>query len=413
MNRFRTLIPWIKQKNIIQPIINKANGCYIYENKKKLVDFTSGLMVVNLGHNNKYIYQGFNKYQDMGVGYLSSSFSTYEREKLSERLVDVSSLNEGKVFYTNGGADANETAMFISLEKSKNNKNRILSFNKSFHGGSTIMSSIVGGDDRKKNKEYYYDKEKLNLYPYISNPLISDNGMFSLKEIEYEFRKGDVSAILLEGSSGSAGIHLYPKNYLKKVRSLCDKYDVILICDEVMSGFGRTGTFFAYQNENQNILPDMITCAKGLTSGYVPFGAVIINKKISDYYNNRELNQGLTYFGHVLGCTIANNCLDLYLKNDKEIINNVNYKGIMMNYLGKKFKYESDIIKDYRTNGFLGCFELQTDINNINKIKNNLYQNNIFCFMRNNYIFTAPPLIIGEKLLIETMYKINDCINNI
>lgn len=407
MNRFRTLIPWIIQNNIKQPLINKADGCFIYENKKKIVDFTSGLMVVNLGHNNKYIYDGFKKYINLGISYLPSSFSTYEREKLSDRLIDIANINNGKVFYTNGGADANETAMFLSLENSLPNRNRILSLSNSFHGGSTIMSSIIGGDNRKRNKEYYYDRKKLNLYPHISNPKINDCGLSSLREIEYEFRKNDVSAILLEGSSGSAGIFLYPKHYLRNVRNLCDKYDVILICDEVMSGFGRTGTFFAYQNKEQDIKPDIITCAKGLTSGYVPFGAVIVNERISEYYNYTELNQGLTYFGHLLGCTVANNCLDLYLENNQELINDVNYKSIIMDYLGKNFKNDNELIKDYRTNGFLGGFELDTCNDNMNKIKEQLYKNDIFCFSRNNYIFTAPPLIINEKLLIETMMKIN------
>lgn len=414
MNKIRTLLPWIKQRNIINPMINKAHNCYIYEKNKKIVDFTSGLMVVNLGHNNKYIYEGFNKHMNTGIGYLPSSFSTYERDKLSSRLIDISNLRNGRVFYTNAGADANESAIFFSLEYSsyinQEVKTRVLSFKNSFHGGSSIVSSLIGGDERKIRKELYYDTKNLNLEAILTNPIISDNGLSSLNQIEIEFKKGNVCSILLEGSSGSAGIYLYPENYLKKIRTLCDKYNVILICDEVMSGFGRTGTFFAYQNKEQNILPDIVTCAKGLTSGYAPLGAVIINNKISDYFDDNICYNGLTYFGHTLSCTIANRCLDLYLKNDMEIINNVNYKSIILENLAKMYKNNNNLIKDYRTNGFLGCFELNTNESQMNIIKNNLYNNNIFCFSRGNFIFTAPPLIIDNDLLIDTMNKINKCI---
>lgn len=405
MNTLKTLIPWIKQRNLIQPLINKADGCYIYNNKNKIVDFTSGLMVVNLGHNNKYIYKGFNTHIKSGIGYLPSTFSTYERDKLSDRLIDISNFPNGKVFYTNGGADANESAIFFSLEVNSNKeKMRTISFKKSYHGGSSILTSLIGGDERKYKKELYYNSRDFNAESILSNPEIKDNGNKSLNEIEKEFKKNNVCSILLEGSSGSAGIYLYPDNYLKKVRKLCDTYNVILICDEVMSGFGRTGSFFAHQNKKQDILPDIITCAKGLTCGYSPLGAVIITNRIADYFNNNGVYHGLTYSGHTLGCSIANRCLDLYLHNDMEIIKNVEEKSVLMENFGKKYTNENELIKDYRTNGLLGCFELNIyDLETITEIKNTLYTSGVYCYIRNNFIFTAPPLIIEEPLIENTM----------
>ena len=416
MNKLRTLIPWAKQKNIIQPIIKSANNSIIYDNNNnKIVDFTSGLMVVNLGHNNQYIYQGFKEHISTGIAYLPSTSATYQRDKLSERLVDISRLKNGKVFYNLGGADANESAMFLALESNSHmhryNKTRFLSFKNSYHGGSSVVTSLISGDERRNRKAIYYSPNKLGLEPIISNPTPKDNGNDSLRQIEREFSKGDVCSIILEGSSGSAGIYLYPDGYLKKVRKLCDIYDVLLICDEVMSGFGRTGAFFAHQKRNQDILPDMITCAKGLTSGYVPLGAVIINEKISNYFNNHPVSQGLTYSGHTLSCTIANRCLNLYLENEMEIIKKAEYKGMIMKNLGESFKENSEIIYDYRNNGLLGGFELNTDLETMDKIKKDLYNEGIFCYSRGKFIFTAPPLTIDHDLLFNTMHKINVIIN--
>lgn len=415
MNKLKTLVPWMKQKNLIQPIIRAGNNSHFFDyNNRKIVDFTSGLMVVNLGHNNKYIYKGFDEHIKTGLAYVPSTFGTYHRDKLSERLIDVSSFKDGKVFYSNGGADANETAMFISLEVNsylnRYNKKRILSFEKSYHGGSSIITSLISGDDRSKQKGLYYNSNSLGLEPIIPNPTLKDNGTYSLRQIENEFKRGKVCAILLEGSSGSAGIYLYPENYLKKVRKLCDDYNVVLICDEVMSGFGRTGSFFAHQKSGQDILPDMITCAKGLTSGYAQLGAVIISDNISRHFDNSPVYQGLTYSGHPMACSVANRCMDLYLKNKMEIINKAEYKGKIMFNLGDSFKNNNPLIKDYRNNGLLGGFELDTNLETMDKIKNDIYNEGIYCYSRNQFIFTAPPLVIEQELLIETMHKINNII---
>jgi len=183
-----------------------------------------------------------------------------------------------------------------------------------------------------------------------------------------------------------------------------------MICDEVMSGCGRTGHFYAYMDSN--IKPDIITSAKGLTCGYSQLGAVIINENISEMYNDKPFKNGLTYFAHPLSCVVANKCIDLYLENNQEIIKNAYLKGIFMNKLGQEIA-ENDIVNEYRSNGLLGCIELNIKSKNVlNKINNELLEENIFCFMRENYIFTAPPLTISLNLIQETMDKINKIITN-
>ena len=408
-----TLVPWVKQKNLKPINITSATGPFLFSKNRKLIDFTSGLMVVNLGHNNEYIYEGFKNHINSGIGYISPFFGSNEREKLSERLINVSELNNGKVFYTNGGADANEVAMFIALEyqKEKNkkeiHKNRILSFQRSFHGGSSIASCIVSGDERKIGKTNHFNEFSNKLESIVPNPFLDDNGKSTLNFIENEFKKGNVCSVLFEGSSGTAGLILYPKLFLQKVKNLCDKYGVLFICDEVMSGWGRTGELFGHQQHS--IKPDIITTAKAITNGYVQLGAVMINEKISKIFDDKPILTGLTYFGHPLACSIANRCLDLYLENNREVIRNCNNKGKEILLLGKDLENNIPIIKEYRTNGLLGCFELNNkDDNKLLEINNDILNNNIFMFRRNNLFFTAPPINIDNKLLKETMNKLGD-----
>lgn len=411
LNRnMNTLIPWQKQTNIYQKQIIGANGCYIYDRNNKIVDFTSGAMVVNLGHNNKYIQTAFNDHIGNGIAYVPSNFSTKEREKLSERLLEESNMIDGKVLYCNAGADANEMAAFIANEyqyytNQNNNKNRVLSFKNSFHGGSTIGASLLSGDERRTEKQKYY---KLALEPLLENPSLKDNGSKSLSNISKHL-ESNVSAILVEGSSGSAGCILYPDNYLKILKELCDKKDVLMICDEVMSGFGRTGSFFAHFK--QNVKPDIITCAKAITCGYIPLGAVIINHKVSKIFDDTPLMCGLTYSGHPLSCTVANKCMDIYLENDKKIIKNVDYKSEILKEKCIEIASKYSFIKEYRNNGLLGCFEMNLDNNQLLFLSDILLNNGVYCMRIRHNIFTAPPLIINENELYNTLLKIDNIFN--
>lgn len=411
-----TLLPWCKTVDYKSLKIVSANNSKLYtsyDKKKYIYDFTSGLMVVNLGHNNKYILDGITEHINSGIGYLNSNFETEEREKLSERIINNTNKN-GKVFYTNAGADANETAIFIAKDyhfKKNNPNHKVLSLKKSFHGGSTIISSLISGDNRKKLKYSLFNNIH-NLLAAIKNPSMDDNGEESLNDFKKYFQLNDVACILIEGSSGSAGCIQYPKNYLSKLSKLCKEYDVIMICDEVMSGWYRTGTLFAYQQDN--FTPDIITTAKGITSGYTQLGAVIVSKKISDMYNKKPLLTGLTYFAHPLSCKIANKCFDLY-------INDSNNFAIEVPNKSKQIKlYESQlskltVVKDFRIHGLLGCIELTiTDENTLKTLDNLLlYTYNVYCYRRNNFLFIAPPLTINYSEIDECMDLIYTCLERI
>ena len=398
-----TLVPWFRQGKIQPRLVHYADGPYIYSQGSKIVDFTAGAMVVNLGHNNQYIKKAFHENIDTGIAYVPSNFATYDREKLSDRLIDIRKLTNGKVLYGNAGADCNEMATFLATEyhriNGSENKIRTLSFEQSFHGGSTIGASLLSGDARRQSKTLYYS---LPLEPIMPNPSMEDDGKESLKHIE-KLLTEDVSSIVVEGSSGSAGCILYPDNYLFRLKKMCEERNILLICDEVMSGFGRTGEIFAHFK--QNIVPDIITCAKAITCGYSQLGAVILNNKVSESYNDNPVMCGLTYSGHPLGCRIANKCLDLYLANDMKVIQNVNNKGLIMAKLGTNIANQFDFITEYRNNGLLGCFELNLNEDKLAEVSAKFLDNEIYCMRIRQNIFTAPPLNISDELLIQTMNK--------
>ena len=403
-NTSSTLIPWIKQLNINSTRITHATGSHIFSNNKQIIDFTCGAMAVNLGHNNPYILKGFENHSDVGISYVPSNFSTYQRDYLSDRLLGIVNYEGGKVLYGNAGADSNEMACFISQEyqsfQGKSDKNRVLTFEKSFHGGSTIAASLASGDSRRYAKEKYFN---IPYEPILVNPSFKDYGEKSIQDISNKL-DDSVSAIMIEGSSGTVGCILYPADYLKKIEKICRERDILMICDEVMSGFGRTGEMFAHFK--QDITPDIITCAKGITSGYVPLGAVIMKNNVSDIFNDKPVMCGLTYSGHTLACTIANRCLDLYLENGEELVKNVNDKGDLMFLYGKSISNKFDWIKDYRSNGLLGCWELDLTDERLEKLSSLLLNNGIFCLRIRNHLFTAPVLDIDDDLLINTMLKI-------
>jgi taurine---2-oxoglutarate transaminase len=410
IKNIRTLIPWIKQSGIVQPQITYARNSYIYNEGKKILDFTSGQIAVNLGHNNSYILNGIKKHLNSGISYVPSNFSTFQRDKLSDRIIDISNYQNNtysKVLFTNAGADANESAIYLTREyfnlNNVKDKFRTLAFSKSFHGGSTIAASHISGDIRCDIKKDFY---QMPLEPIMPNPNFDDHGNSSLSGIENILQSGNVASILIEGTSGSAGCILYPNNYLSKLKLLCEKYNTLMICDEVMSGWGRTGTLFAHHQ--QNIEPDIITTAKAITSGYAQLGAVIVNHKVADIFNDNPVMTGLTYSGHVLPCSVANSCLDLYLDQNLKIFSNVNDKAEYIKKKANQLVNNFDFVNEYRHNGMLGCLELNLNCDQkLNQISNLLLKNGVFCMRIRKNIFIAPPLTIEYPDILYGFEKIN------
>ena len=368
------------------------------------MDFTSGLMVTNLGHNNKLINMRMKNAIDSGLLYFPPSVLTDERENLSERLIQLSPFTNGKVFYTNGGADANEAAIYFSKRHFKDmpRKNRILRFDRSFHGGSSYISSYLGGDSRRDEKQSHY-KFELNTDIMLPNPSLRDDGRRSIEMIERIIKNqhNSIAAVMIEGSSGTAGCYVYPKGYYAKLEKLMKDHNILVIVDEVMSGFGRTGKMFAYEHHNGK--PDIITMAKGLTNGCVPMGAAIISSKLAKDYEETPVNNGLTYSGHPLACAAANICLNLY--ND-ELLEQVQKNELTIrSYLNYMALNYPQLIKEYRGMGQLYCIEFYDD--NVAYVQKALLDSGVYTFFRDNNLYIAPPLIISDSELVQTLEKMD------
>ncbi|MDQ6904526.1 MAG: aminotransferase class III-fold pyridoxal phosphate-dependent enzyme, partial [Bacteroidota bacterium] len=298
----------------------------------------------------------------------------------------------------------------------------------SYHG-STHAAMTASGDPRKipvdsqqATNFVHFDLPYLYRWEYGEENLLKESVAQLERLISYE-GTASIAAIVLEGESGSSGCLQYPVGYLQKVRECCDKYGILLIMDEVMSGFGRTGKWFGFQNHN--IVPDMIAMAKGLTCGYLPFGCLMVSDKIASKFDDVYLPIGLTYSAHPVCCAAALEVLKIYEEDD--LITNCIAMG---KYLDKKIetlKVKHPSIGNWRNTGLLGCLELVKNRETkepmapfnakpeqmaiMNKVAAKIRELGMYTFVRWNYIFIAPPLCINEKQIDEGLEIISYAIS--
>lgn len=240
--------------------------------------------------------------------------------------------------------------------------------------------------------------------------------------IEFEGPE-NVAAILMEGESGSSGCIKYPPDYLQKIRALCDKHGILLIADEVMSGFGRCGEWFAV--DVHGVVPDMIATAKGITAGYLPLGALIVSDKIAAHYDDRPLMLGLTYSAHPVTCAAGVEVLKIY--EDEHLIENARAMGKYIEQRVEEMKGQHVSIGDFRNTGLLGCLELvknratkepmapfnakPDEMAIMNKVAGKLKELGMYAFVRWNYVFIAPPLSITKEQVDEGLAIISQALS--
>src|SRR5919199_1188491 len=294
-----TLFSWSKQKGINPIAVKYGEGVYLYDyDGKRYIDFSSGLMNVNIGHGDQRVTRAVME-QMQQVAYVTPSCATKVRGELGKKLAELCPGDLNKSFFTLCGASSIENA--IKLARLYTGRHKIITRYQSYHGAS-IGAISASGDPRRIPVDaqqapnfVHFDLPYLYRWEYGAAALLKDAIAQLEKIIAYE-GPGNIAAILLEGQSGSSGCFLYPDGYLKAVREICNKHGILLIMDEVMSGFGRTGKWFGFQHHN--IVPDMIAMAKGLTSGYIPFGCLMVSDKIAASFDDKVLPLGLTYSAH-------------------------------------------------------------------------------------------------------------------
>ena len=420
-----TLFSWSKQKGIAPIAVKYAEGVYLYDyDDKRYLDFSSGLMNVNIGHGNQRVTEAVVK-QMQEAAYVTPSCVTKVRGELGKKLASICPGDLNKAFFTLCGATSIENA--IKLARLYTGRHKILTRYQSYHGASYGAMSASGDprrlpmDTQQAPNFVHFDLPYLYRWEYGEENLLKETVTSLEKIVAYE-GPNNIAAILLEGESGSSGCFKYPVGYLKAVREICNRHGILLIIDEVMSGFGRTGKWFGFQNHD--IIPDMIAMAKGLTCGYLPFGCLMVSDKISAKFDDTVLSLGLTYSAHPVSCAAALETLKIY--EDDHLIENCVAMSKYLEQQVEKLKAKHPSIGDFRNSGLLGCIELvknkktkepmapfnakPDEMTVMNKVAAKIKELGMYTFVRWGFIFIAPPLCITKEQIDEGLAIISEAI---
>jgi len=424
-----TLFSWVKQGNLNPINASHAKGSYVYDRDgKKYLDFASQQMNVNIGHGDQRITDAVSK-QMKEVSYVYPGMATEIRGKLGKKIAEITPGDLSKSFFTLGGAEAIENA--IKLARIYTGRHKIITHYRSYHG-ATYGAITASGDPRR----FAVDDQPIPNIVHVENPYayrcpwnstsIEECGKSALAHLErvIQFENPDnIAAILFEGESGSSGCIKYPPMYLKRVRELCDKYGILMIVDEVMSGFGRTGKMFGVNHHN--VVPDIMCLAKGLTSGYLPLGATVVTRTIAEYFNDRPMVIGLTYSAHPTLCAAA--LENIRIIQDDGLVDKAAKMGTYIDAEVEKLKARHPSLGDFRNTGLLGCIELvrnkdtkepmtpwnakpqEMEVNQ--KIVAKIRELGMFTFVRWSWIFVTPPLIISKDEVDEGLEIISQAIS--
>jgi taurine--2-oxoglutarate transaminase len=420
-----TLFSWSKQKGINPIAVKYGEGVYLYDFAgKRYIDFSSGLMNVNIGHGDQRVANAVVD-QMRQVAYVTPSCVTRVRGDLGKKLAEICPGDLNKAFFTLCGATSIENG--IKLARLYTGKHKILSRYQSYHG-SSYGAMAASGDPRRLPVDsqqapnfVHFDLPYAYRWEYGEDNLLKEAVSQLERIIAYE-GPSNIAAILLEGTSGTSGCLQYPKGYLKSVRTLCNKFGILLIMDEVMSGFGRTGKWFGFEHED--IIPDMIAMAKGLTCGYLPFGCLMVSDKITTKYDDTVLALGLTYSAHPVSCAAALEVLNIYEQDN--LVERAREMGGYVDNRMEEMKAKHICIGDWRNTGLLGCMELvknretkepfapfnakPDEMGVINKVAAKIRELGMYTFVRWSFIFIAPPLTVTKEQIDEGLEIISEAL---
>jgi len=362
LDRTHVFHSWSAQSQISPLPVAGGEGSYFWDfDGNKYLDFSSQLVFTNIGHQHPTVIKAI---QEQAALYttVAPQHANEARGEAAKRITARAGAHHNKVFFTNGGADGIENA--IRLVRLHTNRHKVLSFYRSYHGntGAAITST---GDPRRWPNEYSYGHVHF-FGPYLyrsafwaqSEEEECKRALEHLEQVIVFEGPQTIAAILIESVVGTAGVLVPPAGYLEGVRALCDKYGIKWIADEVMSGFGRTGKWFAYQHSTAE--PDLIVFAKGVNSGYVPLGGVIISDEIAATFNDRVFPGGLTYSGHPLATAAAVATIDV-MASEKMVENAASIGENVIKPLLKELMAKHKVIGEVRGKGVFWALDLVTD----------------------------------------------------
>ncbi len=409
-NRDYTMFSWSVQGASLPMHMVRGQGVWFWDGAgNKWLDFSSQLINLNLGHQHPRMLEAIKKQVDE-LCFAGPSFATEPRARLGRKLAEITGL--AKSFFTLGGSEANENA--LKMAKLFTGREKIITRYRSYHG-ATMGVMTASGDPRRWPVEPGIPGIVRVFDPYCYRCPFGKTVdscrrecVSHIEEVIQMEGPQSIAAVLVEGITGSNGLLVPPDDYYPKLRALCDKYGILLITDEVMSGFGRTGKWLATQH--YGIQPDIVTCAKGLTSGYMPLGAVIVSKPIADYFETHMLWGGLTYSGHPVCCAAAVENLNIY--QEEFLFENVDKQGRYLETRLRAMQDRYSCVGDVRYKGLFSVIELVKDkvskeplapfagsSPEMSKLAAFLKSKHLYAFSRFNMLWVCPPLIISQQEL--------------
>ncbi|CAN8101609.1 unnamed protein product [Discula destructiva] len=418
LDRANVFHSWSAQAALSPMTIAGASGseCWDYSGKRYL-DFSSQLINTNIGHTHPKVVAAIQK-QAAVLPTVAPAHANLARGQAAELILKhANKLNKDgekffhKVFFTNGGADANENA--IRMARMSTGRDTVLSTYRSYHG-STGSAIVATGDFRRVPNQYARGHTHFfGPFPYRSEFWSSSPEEEAARALQHLRRviecegPKSIAAILLETIPGTAGVIVPPAGWLAGVRKLCDEFGIVLILDEVMAGFGRTGDYFAWQNKELNaegVRPDLVTFAKGVNGGYVPAGGVILSKPISQAFDESFYPGGLTYSGHPLAMAAIVATLEAY--EEEGVVENSAMIG--QDVLGpglRKLAGKHRTIGEVRGLGVFWALDLVSDpatkapvaASVVGKIKNECLKKGLLPFVVDNRLHVTPPCVVTKE----------------
>lgn len=411
---------WSAQSKVAPIPVIRAEGVYFWDaDNKRYLDFNSMVMCTNIGHGNQRVI-GAIVDQARQLPFAGPPMATKPRAQLGKMLADITPGNLNLFLFTLGGADANENA--IKLARAYTGRHKILARYRSYHGATTGAMALTG-DPRRLAWEpnlmpgvvHFLDPYRYRSTFHRTNPNISEleftqDYLNHLEEIITYEGPETIAAVFIEPVTGTNGIIIPPQGYLQGVRKLCDQCGILLIVDEVMSGFGRTGKWFAVNH--WGITPDIMTMAKGITSGYAPLGAVAMRAEIGEFFNDRVFQSGLTYNAHPISLAAA--IANIQVLQDNQLVKRSQDMGAVLRRFLTDLGETHASVGEVRSIGLFGVIELvknrktrqplspyNSTSREMETLRRSLLENGLYIYTHWHTILVIPPLIITEEQLKE------------
>jgi taurine--2-oxoglutarate transaminase len=411
--RKHTMYTWAAQGAVDPLPIDRAEGVYMYTPEgKRFLDFNSQLMCVNIGHGHPRVREAMKAQIDQ-LTYVFPGTATKPRAKLGKMLAEIAPADLNTFFFTLGGAEANENA--IKMAKMYTGRHKIISRYRSYHGATHTCMQMTGDPRRWANEPGMPGVVRVmdpRPYDYSFGGTDAEKTEQNLRYLEevimYEGPQS-IAAMIIESVTGTNGVLPPPEGYLQGLRKLLDKYGILLICDEVMAGFGRTGKMFAF--EHWGIQPDLVSMAKGLTSAYAPLGAVAVHDKIAAHFQDNVFWGGLTYNSHALCLSAA--IANLEVMQDEGLLENAVTMGAVMRREMDRLIAKHPSLREGRQLGLFGMMDVQKNSSGDLLVSYNgshpamgafgkfLREQGLFTFVRWSSFMCNPPLSITEEELLE------------